>query len=186
MRALSPGFLTSLLKIFLDVAIIVLWGLLVLASLVTLSLMAFGIFSLTGMGPDLPDAFVRFLQLDIVIALPLGVAAIIAILFITDRLRRIVITLVQGDPFVPENAGHLRAIALAIAIYQIIRYGAHGIIALIFTVFGRPVESGVSVQPEFGLNALNIGAWIAVIALLVLSEVFREGTRLRDEQKLTI
>ncbi|MFC4725955.1 DUF2975 domain-containing protein [Glycocaulis abyssi] len=183
MRALSPGFLTSLLKIFLDVAIIVLWGLLVLASLVTLSLMVFGVFSVTGMGPDLPDAFVRFLQLDIVIALPLGVAAIIAILFITDRLRRIVVTLIEGDPFVPENAGHLRAIAIAIAIYQIIRYGAHGIIALIFTVFGRPVESGVSVQPEFGLN---IGAWIAVIALLVLSEVFREGTRLRDEQKLTI
>ncbi|KPP82042.1 MAG: hypothetical protein HLUCCA04_04770 [Oceanicaulis sp. HLUCCA04] len=183
MRALSPGFLTSLLKIVLDVAIVVLWGLLVLASLVTLSMMAVGLFRVLGMGPELPEAFLRFLQLDIVIALPLGVAAIIAMLFIAGRLRAILVTLIQGDPFVPENADHLRAIALAIAVYQIIRYGAHGMIALMFTLFGRPVESGVSIQPEFGLN---IGAWIAVIALLVLSEVFREGTRLRDEQKLTI
>ena len=74
MRALSPGFLTSLLKIVLDVAIVVLWGLLVLASLVTLSMMAVGLFRVLGMGPELPEAFLRFLQLDIVIALPLGVA----------------------------------------------------------------------------------------------------------------
>lgn len=183
MRALGPGSLTSLLKILIDVTVVVLWGLLVLASLVTLALMAAGLFRLTGIGPEMPDAFLRFLQLDIVIALPLGVAAILAMLFIADRLRRILVTLIEGDPFVPENAGHLRAIAIAIAVYQIIRYGAHGIIALMFTVFGRPVESGVSIQPQFGLN---IGAWIAVIALLVLAEVFREGTRLRDEQKLTI
>lgn len=183
MRALGPGSLTSLLKILIDVTVVVLWGLLVLASLVTLALMAAGLFRVTGIGPEMPDAFLRFLQLDIVIALPLGVAAILAMLFIADRLRRILVTLIEGDPFVPENAGHLRAIAIAIAVYQIIRYGAHGIIALMFTVFGRPVESGVSIQPQFGLN---IGAWIAVIALLVLAEVFREGTRLRDEQKLTI
>ncbi|MGP1276481.1 MAG: DUF2975 domain-containing protein [Caulobacterales bacterium] len=171
------------MKILIDVTVVVLWGLLVLASLVTLALMAAGLFRVTGIGPEMPDAFLRFLQLDIVIALPLGVAAILAMLFIADRLRRILVTLIEGDPFVPENAGHLRAIAIAIAVYQIIRYGAHGIIALMFTVFGRPVESGVSIQPQFGLN---IGAWIAVIALLVLAEVFREGTRLRDEQKLTI
>ncbi len=183
MRTLGPGSLTSLLKLFLDIAIIVLWGLLVLASLVTLAMMFAGIYSIIGMAPALPESLLRFLQLDIVIALPLGVAAIVAILFISDRLRRILITLINGDPFVPENAGHLRAIAIAIAVYQIIRYGAHGIIALIFTVFGRPVESGVSVEPQFGLN---LGAWAAVIALLVLAEVFREGTRLRDEQKFTI
>lgn len=183
MRTLGPGSLTSLLKLFLDIAIIVLWGLLVLASLVTLAMMFAGIYSVTGMGPALPEALVRFLQLDIVIALPLGVAAIVAILFISDRLRRILVTLINGDPFVPENAGHLRAIAIAIAVYQIIRYGAHGVIALVFTVFGRPVESGVSIEPQFGLN---LGAWVAVIALLVLAEVFREGTRLRDEQKFTI
>jgi hypothetical protein len=28
--------------------------------------------------------------------------------------------------------------------------------------------------------------WISVAALFVLSQVFREGTRLRDEEKMTI
>jgi hypothetical protein len=113
----------------------------------------------------------------------MAMAAFVAVTFIVDRLRRIMATLIAGDPFVPRNAGHLRAIAIAIIVYQLIRYGVNGVVALIFTVFGRPVETGVSIQPEF---ALNVGAWIAVLALFVLSEVFREGARLRDEQKLTI
>jgi len=37
--------------------------------------------------------------------------------------------------------------------------------------------------PEF---SLNLGAWFAVLAFFVLAEIFREGARLRDEQKYTI
>ena len=33
---------------------------------------------------------------------------------------------------------------------------------------------------------LNLGSWFAVAALLVLSQVLREGARMRQEQKLTI
>ena len=183
MRTLGPGSLVSILKFVLDGAYYLLWGALALASLIMLAIMIAGLSRLTGLGPEIPDPLLRFLQLDMVISLPMAIAAIVAITVIVDRLRAIVAMLIAGDPFVPGNAARLRAIAVALAIYQLIRYATHGMIALVFTLFGRPVESGASLTAEFGLN---LGVWFAVLALFVLSEVFREGARMRDEQKLTI
>ena len=33
---------------------------------------------------------------------------------------------------------------------------------------------------------VNLAVWFAVLVIIVLAEVFREGARLRQEQKLTI
>lgn len=183
MRTLGQGSLASVLKFLLDALYIGLWVLLALTSLVMVLMMGAALFRFTGIGPDLPPALIQFLHLDVVLALPLAIAAIIALTFITERLRRIFATLIAGDPFVPENAGHLRSIAVAIAVFQIIRYAAQGSIALLFTLAGRPVEGGTVLAPSFNLN---VGAWFAVLALFVLSEVFREGAKLRQDQKLTI
>ena len=146
-------------------------------------IMVAGVYRTFGIGPELPRPLLEFLQLSVVLALPMAITAIVVFTFVVDRLRRINRTLVEGDPFVPENAGHLRSIAIAIGIYQLIRYGAHGAISLAYSLFGRPVETGINLEPHF---TLNLGAWFAVIALLVLSEVFREGARLRHEQQFTI
>lgn len=183
MRTLGPGSVAALFKVFLDILYIGLWALLALTSLIMLLMMAAGVYRLTGVGPELPGFLLQFLAMDVVLALPLAIAAIIALTFIVHRLRLIFITLKAGDPFVPDNAAHLRAIAIAIAIYQLISYASAGMIAMFFTVFGRPVESGINLSAEF---SLNLGAWFAVAVLFVLAEVFREGARLRDEQKFTI
>ena len=183
MRTLGPGSLATLLKLFLDIIYYVLWGLLGLASLIIVMIMAAGLYRLTGMGPDIPAALEQFLAAEIVVAIPMGIVALGAIIFIIDRLRRIFSTLSAGDPFVPENATHLRAIAAGIVVYQLLSYASHGVIALVFTLSGNPVEGGSRVAPEF---SLNLGAWFAVLAFFVLAEIFREGARLRDEQKLTI
>ena len=56
MRTLGPGSLASLLKLFLDIVYYILWGLLGLASLIIVMIMAAGLYRLTGMGPTLPGA----------------------------------------------------------------------------------------------------------------------------------
>jgi hypothetical protein len=43
------------------------------------------------------------------------------------------------------------------------------------------VVDGTRIQLSFDLIA-----WASVAALFILSQVFREGTRLRDEEKMTI
>lgn len=183
MRTLGPGSLASLLKLLLDIVYYILWALLGLASLIIVMIVVGGIYRFTGIGPDLPASFQQFLAADVVVALPMAVVALGAVIFIIDRLRRIFRTLTDGDPFVPENANHLRAIALGLAVYQVLNYASHGVIALVFTLSGSPVEGGGRV---FGDFSLNLGVWFAVIAFLVMAEVFREGARLREEQKFTI
>ncbi|TGY88874.1 DUF2975 domain-containing protein [Marinicauda algicola] len=183
LKTLGPGSLASILKRLLDILYYLLWAALGLSSLVTLLIFFAGIYGLTGIGPGLPGELRELLQMSVVVALPFAIVGLIALTFIVHRLRRVSETLVEGDPFVPENAGHLRAIAFAILVYQLISYAAHGVLGLMLTLFGRPVESSVSLAPEF---SVNLGAWFAVLALFVLAEVFREGARLREEQKLTI
>ena len=183
MKTLGPGSLTAILKVVLDVVAILLWILLGAASLVMVMIMVAGVYRTFGIGPELPRPLLEFLQLSVVLALPMAITAIVVFTFVVDRLRRINRTLVEGDPFVPENAAHLRGIALGIIVYQVLSYASHGVIALVFTLSGSPVEGGGRVFGEF---SLNLGGWFAVIAFFVLAEVFREGARLRDEQKFTI
>jgi len=183
MKTLGQGSLAQLLKILLDIVYYLLWAGLAFASLIIVLIVFGGLYRLVGSGPDLPPELLRFLAMDVVLALPLAIAALATLTFVVDRLRRIGATLIAGDPFVAENSNHLRAIAIGIGVYQLLHYAANGVLALLFTLLGRSVEGGARVVPEF---SLNLSAWFAVLAIFVLAEIFREGTRMREEQKLTI
>lgn len=100
-----------------------------------------------------------------------------AFLIILKQLRLICQTLVMGDPFVPENAQRLRTIWIAVAIAEIFRL-ASGL------VMSKMISSGTT-ETELTLD-LRVFVWFLVLALITLSEVFREGARLRQEQKLTV
>lgn len=104
----------------------------------------------------------------------LGVLVVVgAVVFVCIELRKILATLAAGDPFVPENAVRLTRIAIAIAITQLVRYA----IALII---------GLTAENAHVELSFDLIAWASVAALFILSQVFREGTRLRDEEKMTI
>lgn len=111
-----------------------------------------------------------------VIALGLLCVMVPGVIFICLQLRRILLTLVEGDPFVPENAGRLSRIGIAIAIMELIR------IVTLLMVRAMPSLVG-DVPPKLSTQLI---LWISVAALFILSQVFREGTRLRDEEKMTI
>ncbi len=182
MKALGRGSLASALKVVLDVVWYLAWIALVFASLVLVAAAAAFVMDFMGYEPGfLTSVFEKLHQHGWVY--PIFVAEIIALMIVVDRLRRIFATLVAGDPFVPENAGHLRVIAIAIAGYQILRHITQGAVAMVLTLMDAPVEGGarLDVSPD-----INLGAWFAVAALLVFAEVFREGARMRQEQKLTI
>lgn len=106
-----------------------------------------------------------------------GLAVIVpGVIFICMQLRRILLTLADGDPFVPENARRLSRVGIAIAAMELIR------IAVVMVVSTMPTLVGDE-PPRLSTQFI---LWISVAALFVLSQVFREGTRLRDEEKMTI
>jgi hypothetical protein len=96
-----------------------------------------------------------------------------AVLVIVDRLRRIFVTLMAGDPFHPDNVRRLRIIGLMLACLELMRY-------LVWTL-GASLPGVDKVEPR-----LSLTAWFSVLVVFVLAEVFREGARLRREAELTI
>lgn len=115
--------------------------------------------------------------LNFVFALASLAVILPGIVYISMQLRRILATLAAGDPFVPENAARLTRIAVALAIMEIA--------GMVFVVGMR-----MAIAPDAAINrpalTVNLVVWAAVAALLILSQVFREGTRLREEEKMTI
>ena len=177
MRALGPGSVSSFLKVILDVFHFVLW-----IAVAGVSIAIVGVLLLSFK----PDWLASHLNVDsLSIAGPwLGPAAA-ALLFVTDlylggaiivvgRLRQIFQTLIAGDPFQPENVRRLRVIGAALAVLELGRYAVAALAKIMF--HGRAHISG----------GVNLTTWFAVLVIVVLAEVFREGARLRGEAELTI
>ncbi|MEL6725668.1 MAG: DUF2975 domain-containing protein, partial [Pseudomonadota bacterium] len=78
--------------------------------------------------------------------------------------------------FVPENAPRLTQIAVAIGLVEVIRMCSVLILA-------ATVDLGEGYVANININ---LAVWGAVIVLLILAQVFKEGTRLREEEKMTI
>ena len=98
------------------------------------------------------------------------------IAYICAQLRRILSTLAEGDPFVPNNAPRLTRIAIAIGLIEIVRMCS-------VLVLAATVDLGEGYVANININ---LAVWGAIIVLLILAQVFKEGTRLREEEKMTI
>lgn len=176
-RTLGPGSVSSLLKIALDVAYVLL---MVITAVLLLVLVA--------------SVFIPLADLNITISndeggrqqpltrplLLFGVGALSAyfggFLLILRDLRMIFRTLTQGDPFQPDNVRRLRQIGLILAIVTGGVWLVQGLVAArLAPGVMDPQGAGELLTPVF-----------SVLVVFVLAEVFREGARLRRESELTI
>lgn len=174
---------TGILRVVFDVAIAASWG---LTGFGMLLLVLLGVIAMHGGGeiklPSIlqiqaePDGW-HSLLLGAIACVIIGIGAI----FVTTSLRRIIASLEAGDPFVPENARRIRLLAAAIAALTLASYVMPGIVAGLTQAFGK--LGGGTIKTNLDIN---IPAWMAVIILLVLAQIFDEGTRLRTEEQMTI
>jgi hypothetical protein len=118
------------------------------------------------------------------IVAPALTAAAVAVsggLIIVDRLKRLFASFRSAEPFRKENATHLRVIWVTMLVIEVSRYVLLGVTGLLIAAFGEP--RGTDWTFSFSANLMT---WAAILVLIVLAEVFREGSRLREEQDLTI
>lgn len=158
---------------------VVIWGAVVLGVLNFLVLSVGLVASLNDGAISIPggEAAADLHPLNFVFTL-LSLAIIVpGIVYVCLQLRRILTTLAEGDPFVPENAPRLSRIALTLAIVEI-----SSILIVVCMRTLIPEEEAITHPPL----SFNLVVWAAVAALLILSQVFREGTRLREEERMTI
>lgn len=176
MRALGPGSVSSLLKIALDVAYWALW--LALAVVIGVCIASFFIpldrFDVTLDGTDGPiDAPLTHTLIAYMLAFAAGYLG--AFILILHRLRLVFRTLAAGEPFDLENVHRLQHIGFALAAVVVMQIGFGPLLAMIYPQSDVALDIGDLIVPVF-----------SVLTIFVLSEVFREGARLRHEQELTI
>ncbi len=102
-------------------------------------------------------------------------------LYVVTQLRGVFWTLIAGRPFVPENAMRIRRVALAVIVGELassaIVFAENYYAMTYMTIPGLQFDA----WPRVDVVSVGYGLIIFVIA-----EVFRVGTRLDEEQSLTI
>ena len=173
LKALGPGSVSSLLKIALDVAYILLWlvtGILLLILIASLFIPLDNLTVTVGDERQLP--LTRSLM---VFGLGSVAAYFGGFVLILRNLRKIFRTLTLGDPFQPDNVRRLRQVGVILAVVT-------GGVFIAQMMMARVAPGVLSPQ---GFSDLLTPVF-SVLVVFVLAEVFREGARLRRESELTI
>ena len=114
--------------------------------------------------------------------------AIVAMLFVFfGKLRRIIGTVGEGDPFQPENAQRLSLMAWLMLGTQLALIPA-GAIAIPLASYAAAVkESGIEdVSFSFDSGGFDMTAWLLVVILFILARVFRHGAAMREDLEGTV
>src|SRR5262249_30004902 len=121
----------------------------------------------------IPDASKRVIALNALVLM--AILAFTA--FVVDQLRAVLRTLIQSNPFVPDNARRIQRIGLAeiagAALVFVENYYAMTHVAIAGLTFDD--------WPRLSFTTIGYG-----LIILIIAEVFRTGTRLDEEQSLTI
>ena len=105
-------------------------------------------------------------------------ALIGALAWFTYLLRRIVLSVADGDPFVVANANRLNTMAwLTLAISGALPT----VVAVIHEVSELMGERGIEEEIEFGANGL-----LLALVLFILARVFRRGAAMRADLEGTV
>ena len=170
MRAIGKGSLSSILSVGLHITRVILW--------ITLGGLTIALIFLP-FAPMVADVVTDSGDLDIdgiagaedFIKVSYAFVTTAVMLFVVNRLLEILRALRFGSPFVKENADRFRGIGYALLMGEGAKF-AFGFLSLIF-------------DADIDLN-MTFLAWLAIITVFVLAEVFREGARMKEEQDLTV
>lgn len=178
MRATGRGSISSFLKLAVDV----IWVLACAGLGFIWIIGAFAIYALIT-GNNIFDLGQNRLNTprDLAVWVALGSILAIGIMIVCAYLRGVFETLVARDPFVPENARRFTAIGIVLAVMESAGMFVSIIVRLAFDVFSSSGDGAA-----FRFPNINWPVWLAVLTLLVLAQVFREGAAMREEQKMTI
>ncbi len=120
------------------------------------------------------------------VAIPTLVYAVVAsrgALLIVRRLERVFASFVANEPFAPANAAHLRAIWVTLVVIEITRITAWVAAHALTAAF--PSAATVTF-PHLLDNPIDLVRLFLIFVVLILAEVFRQGTQLREETDLTV
>lgn len=111
--------------------------------------------------------------------LALIIAAGLLGFFFFRHLYRIVGTVGEGDPFIPDNAQRLSAMGWIVVAVHLLAIPLFAIAAWI----AKLAKESAEVHVDGGIDPTGI---LLALILFILARVFREGTRMREELEGTV
>lgn len=110
-----------------------------------------------------------------------GAAGLLALgIYFLLLLRRIVNSVGEGDPFIPENAQRLSRMGWVAIIGQA---AAVPVGIAVVWIAGIAADAGEDIHADFGFSGSGI---LLVLILFILARVFRHGTEMREELEGTV
>lgn len=180
MKALGKGSIASIMRAGLHVFGVLLWialAAIILGAIGLGSIMALQAAGMADWNLDMDGHEPLFFA-----ALLVGIFYVGGTILIVRRLRYLFDSFTSGEPFRRENANHLRVIWVTMLVMEVARYLLGAIFLAAIAFFGLPHDLNAEVREE----SFDLAPWLAILVLIVLAEVFREGARMKEEQELTI
>jgi ABC-type transport system involved in multi-copper enzyme maturation permease subunit len=112
----------------------------------------------------------------------IGLAIVAALFLFFRRLREIINTVSNGDPFEPANSGRLNQMAWLMLSVQLLVLPAIPL-ALELAKVGEEVGEDLGLSVDGGLDLSGI---LMVIILFILARVFRHGAAMREDLEGTV
>ncbi|MEP3225020.1 MAG: DUF2975 domain-containing protein [Parasphingorhabdus sp.] len=104
--------------------------------------------------------------------------------FTIDRLRKVVASVRDGDPFIRINGVRLRGMGIAMLAIQVLTLALGAVVGLIIRFLGEMKDGREdSLHMDFGLSLSGI---LMVLLLIILARVFDRGAEMREELDGTI
>jgi len=102
---------------------------------------------------------------------------------VVRRLRSLFDSFAANQPFAAGNAEHLRGIWVTLVVMEIVRSCAFVAARLLPTFYPG---GDVSRLPDEIASPVDLSRWFLIFVVVILAEVFRQGTRLREDSELTV
>ena len=93
--------------------------------------------------------------------------------WIINRLRRILLSVNQGDAFEFANVKRLQAVGF-------------GLLGIQLTSLMLSIVAPQAIGQSASDYDFDLGSWLGILVVFILAEVFRQGSAMRDEQLTTV
>lgn len=131
-----------------------------------------------GLQTEMNDPTLTFPLWEAILALSLVVVAVGLLFVFFDRLLRIISTVKDGDPFVPENANRLNQMGWTMLAVQLLAIPLAGLGLFVAKTLE---EQGGTVDVGFDVSGM-----LLVIVLFILARVFKHGAAMREDLEGTV
>ncbi|RNJ64087.1 MAG: DUF2975 domain-containing protein [Porphyrobacter sp. IPPAS B-1204] len=146
--------------------------------IVVVTLMGQGMLSGLGDGNSIPDV-ARYPLLTAGIGLTV-MANFAAMFFFFGKMRALIESASKGDPFIPDNARRLNAMAWLLLSSQVLTVIVGELRVFAFSLIDPQSKNTFDISPN------DLAGFLIVLVLFILARVFRHGAAMREDLEGTV